>query len=631
MMFPAPRRSVFARPLIAGLALLLLLAPAVPSDGHAQQATSGPLLFNGESAPPSAPSHAPIGTKPGPAPRSSAPDAKGAVNTAKAAFRAFTNAETPEELTDTITRTTAFEFGAILMLEVAALRRGMAGPAKDLVEDDAQSYVGKELTRVMKKYKPEETPTSDEERYRKMKENGYSFFLDMVTVSNTMAEKLGTPPHVDVTHFLENIPGETHWTFEKVSDSKVNVVLTGDRVEVGEHSFLMSRPPVVVKTNGAWKVQITGVSRFSLAPSSGKRLHLTEPLSIGASPFDTYFQNPSSLPVAAPFADRRSGATTRAGAAIVTLSELDVSYADGRLVPDVELRAFLPAFPHLGIPKNAFRKYNGALSIDQVTDQKGNTYSSGFWDEEKTFTYDSRFATPDGIGPAMEAEYNQELKEEGLAPSALSKISGSVTFFFPINAQKSTVPVSELTEQTALTAGKVEVQLQKQSDQKFTVVWPREKRDLILRLYGLTKSGEVLPLDQQSADFESGYFTSTVETKKPIQKIGLCAGSAVYEKTLPFELDVTVRRASIPLFEPGATETLGGSSFEVANSIYDEKAKQTHIFLRQSGPVTDGRIGGFHYAGVEEPSVGSRAATFGYNRFLRYEKKPKRLLLYLIQ
>ena len=43
----------------------------------------------------------------------------------------------------------------------------------------------------------------------------------------------------------------------------------------------MSRPPVVVKTNGAWKVQITGVSRFSLAPSSGKRLHLTEPLSIG--------------------------------------------------------------------------------------------------------------------------------------------------------------------------------------------------------------------------------------------------------------------------------------------------------------------------------------------------------------
>jgi hypothetical protein len=231
----------------------------------------------------------------------------------------------------------------------------------------------------------------------------------------------------------------------------------------------------------------------------------------------------------------------------------------------------------------------------------------------------------------MEAEYNQELKEEGLAPSALSKISGSVTFFFPINAQKPTVPVSELTEQTALTAGKVEVQLQKQSDQKFIVVWPREKRDLILRLYGLTKSGEVLPLDQQSADFESGYFTSTVETKKPIQKIGLCAGSASYEKTFPFELDVTVRRASIPLFEPGATETLGGPSFEVANSIYDEKAKQTHIFLRQSGLVTDGRIGGFHYAGVEGPGVGSRTVTFGYNRFLRYEKKPKRLLLYLIQ
>lgn len=141
----------------------------------------------------------------------------------------------------------------------------------------------------------------------------------------------------------------------------------------------------------------------------------------------------------------------------------------------------------------------------------------------------------------------------------------------------------------------------------------------------------MLSLEIKSSDFESGTFTSTVTTKSPVQSIGLCAGSSMYEKTFPFELDLTIRRASIPLFKSGATTSLGGTSFEVVNSVYNEKESQTRIFLRQAGPLSKGMLAGIHYAGVKDPSIGSRKVTVGYTRFLRYEKKPERLLLFLAE
>lgn len=587
------------------------------SPAHAQEDPSGPR-------------HAPSsgGEEPATTLRPASAEAKATKKNAKSAFRSFANAGTPKELATTITRTTAFEFGAPLLLNLAAVRKAME---KTPVEKKTRSSIRTQIKTVMKKYRPAKKPKSQEERFRKMRANGHAFFLDMVKLSNKVAEKLGTESHVNMQTFLGNIPAEEHWTFEKMSASKVNVILTGDRVEIGEHSFLMSRPPVVVKKNGSWKVQITGVSRYSLFPSSGERLRLREPISISQAQFDEYFQKSASLPVTGPMNDRLSDAwTTRSESAIITLSELDVSYESGRLVPEVGLRLFLPPFPHLGIPKSAFRQYNGEIQIDQVTDQQGNTYSSGFWNQEVVFTYDSRFATPDGMGPAMEKEYSQELGEEGLAPKDLSKIRGSVTFSFPINAENKTVAVSERDNQTALQAGGVNVQVTKKSDRQFTLVYPREKQNLILRLYGLTKNGDVQPLEVKSSDFDSGTFTSTVETQKPVQEIGLSAGSSLYEKTVPFELDFTTRRASIPLFTSGAKTTLGGAPFEVVNSTYSKKESRTHIFLRQGGPVTDGLLAGTYYDGVQDPSTGSRTITVGYSRFLRYEKKPKRLLLYLV-
>jgi hypothetical protein len=557
---------------------------------------------------------------------------------ARAAFRAFATADTPDALTATVTRPTAFELGALLLFDYVVLSRSLEKVFGGLLDSSTRKQIGTSIRSVMKKYTPEDNPGSREARVRKMRANGHSFLLDMVRLSRETAERLGARPHVDMSTFLGNIPGEQHWAFETVNDTTVNVLLPGDRVRIGGRSFLMSGPPQVVKTDGEWRVRITGVSRLSLVPSSGDRLHLEEPLPIDANPLDTFFDTAASLPLTPPMSEAPPRPTARSGPATVTLQGLDVEREQGRLVPSVDLRVFLPPFPHLGVPKTSFRSYSGEIAIDQVTDTAGNTYTDSFWDEEVVFTLDSRFATPHGMGPAMEAEYNQELAAEGLSPAGLSSIEGTVTLFFPIDADTASVPVSALSRQTALSAGDVTVRLKKQDDQTFTVVWARDDTERILRLYGRTADGRVQPLDLESADHEDGTHTGTAKTEKPVESVALCAGRRVYEKTVPFALDLTVRRASIPLFEPGATTTLGGTAFTVVNGTYDQKAGEARIFLRQDGPLDTGMLAEVYHAGGTDPdtqaggmTVQSAGVTVGYTRFLRFRKKPAELLLFLVE
>ena len=585
---------------------------------------------------PSVAQHAPSG----PSPSASAPtaDAPRVPDEAKAAFRAFATAESPDALTATVTRSTAFELGAFLLFDYAVLSRSLEKDYGNLLDPSTQDEIGTSIRSVMKKYTPEENPGSREARVRKMRSNGHSFFLDMVRLSNETAERLGAQPHVDMSTFLGNIPAERHWTFEAVNDTTVNVLLPGDRVTLGTHSFLMSGPPHVVKTDGEWKVQITGVSRLSIAPSSGRRLHLEEPLSIDKDQLDTFFDTATSLPLTPPMSETPPHPTARSGPTTVTLQGLDVEHEQNRLVPTVDLRVFLPPFPHLGVPRTSFRTYSGEIAIDQVTDTEGNTYSDSFWDEEVVYTLDSRFATPHGMGPAMEAEYSQALNAEGLSPAALSSIKGSVTLFFPIDADTSSVPVGQLTSRTALSAGDVTVRLKKQDDQTFTVVWSRSDTERILRLYGRTADDRVVPLDLKSSDHEDGTHTGTAKTGEAVKSIALCAGRRLYEKTIPFSLDLTVQRASIPLFEPGAATTLGGTTFTVVNSTYSQEASEARIFLRQDGPLSTGTLADIYHASGTDPDTPSRGMTVqsasvsvGYTRFLRFDKKPDELLLFLTE
>lgn len=214
---------------------------------------------------------------------------------AKEAFAEFQNAETTEELAESVTRKTAFEFGAVLLQDAQSFLRYLRR-VKPVLEEGARGKIQEKLNETMETYKPE-NPENTDDRFRKARQSGREFFLDMVEFTNWIAEESDVSPHVNPDMYRKNIPGSNHCTFEKQSNSRVNVILDGDRVEVDGNSYLMSEGVEVVKQDDSWKVDKTGIMRYRNSDETKDRLHLRETLSTSSDPLDSFFEDPGNLPV----------------------------------------------------------------------------------------------------------------------------------------------------------------------------------------------------------------------------------------------------------------------------------------------------------------------------------------------
>jgi len=553
---------------------------------------------------------------------------------AQKAFQSFSGAGSPEELTKTITRRTAFELGTSLWVtEVMPVGRHLRRHSGTLVDGKTVKNVKKRFKKFAKKYNVKKlNETSTNKAFQMLKDRAYDYFLDVFGLAEYVSKTLGAPTQVDANNILKHIPAQEHWTFENISDTKVDVVLPGDRIQFGNRTIRMSAPPYVVKKNGDWNVHLTGVDFTGWKKYGVDHYRFTETYSTGKDVYDAFFDDATSLPATGSMKSELSGPlATRSGSAIVRLNGLGVESEDGKLKPEsAHLQILVPPFPHLGRTRNMIRHHDAELELSEATNHQGKNIDLNS-EDNASFEYRSRFVSPAGLGPVMEIERSLDIKADFTAdqpvpaPEKLSGISGKLTFHFPILCQTSSVSVSSSNEKQSLTAGQVQMTVRKKSDKKFVLTYSRDHRDHILKTYGRTENGKVQALDTSDLEHgESGKRILTVETKKPIQEIVLVGGSSLYEKTIPFEFKFGVEHSDIPL-ENGASTNLGGTTFTIVKSHINNDEGETHVRLQQSGPLTDGKLAGIRSSGAKKSRCRSREGRVGFTTFYQYRCKPKKL------